>query len=399
LSQSKNGNLGDFHRRELQKSVISSKMGTTAVAGNFRSAIQKSYRSFIVIGILYSVIVSCVFGLVLTPLALSVAHRNKWFDPVNGRKIHSGNIPRLGGTAITLALTCGFSLISLTLPQIYTSWGFDVLWLGVCAWIIFLLGLADDFADLKARYKLVIQLAVAGALAWLGFRFDEIYLPFVSLKLGYFSYPVTIIWIVGVINAVNMIDGMDGLCGGISLIASASMGIIFLQMDNTFGALLCFSMVGAIAGYLFYNFPPAKIFMGDSGSTFLGFILAILPLIGQKANPSSLWFWDGFTVVLLPIFDTVAAILRRAKKGVSPMAPDKWHIHHKLMVLGLNVRSILAIVYTITMTLGVLTVSVIYTSPFVHFLIVIGGWMGLFLGFVFLHFRKERLIREQNGGN
>jgi UDP-GlcNAc:undecaprenyl-phosphate GlcNAc-1-phosphate transferase len=344
---------------------------------------------------LYSALLAGFCAIVIIPFIILLSHKNGWFDTPNERKIHKHAIPRLGGIAIfwsfllTLVMA---SLFILKAPE-KAPWG-PVFWsITVATICVHLVGLADDFKNLKARYKLAVQLAAACLVAIIGFRFDTIFVPFVgAVELGWFSYPLTIIWIVGISNAINMIDGLDGLSGGISIIAAFSFAVMFNERGQDFPALMAFVLVGSIAGYLFYNFPPAKIFMGDSGSTFIGFTLAVMPLMG-RGMASGMWFWDSITILLIPIFDTFAAMIRRWKAGVSVMSADKRHLHHKLMDIGFGARPILAIVYAAGMLLGAVAASSLYLDPLLHWVIVIATWL-VFLGlFTLLHFLKERSFR------
>ena len=197
-----------------------------------------------------------------------------------------------------------------------------------------LLGLVDDFKNLSARIKLGVQLLLAIAVVALGYSFSVIEIPVAPyrLELGFLGPIITVIWIVGITNALNLIDGMDGLASGIALIGSIVWAMLYLKTGHYLPALIALSAVGAIIGFLFFNFPPATIFMGDSGSLFLGFLLAILPLIGGKGTAMATGIVPAITICLIPILDTLAAMLRRARRGVSFFTADKFHLHHKLCI-------------------------------------------------------------------
>jgi len=340
---------------------------------------------------LYAGLIACILSILTMPLIMLVASRRGWFDPVGDRKIHTGLIPRLGGVgifwsfAVTLVLT---AILSRTpTREVFVYWPVAVGML-----MVHLVGLYDDFKDLRARTKFLAHLSIAVLVVVAGYRFRTVYLPiFGVIELGVLSYPLTVVWIVGVINALNMIDGMDGLSGGISIIGAFALGLILFDRGGGLPAIAAVALVGSLAGYLFYNFPPAKIFMGDSGSTFLGFTLAVLPLLDQSGG-NGFWFWDGITVLLLPVFDVFAAMIRRARKGVALMSADRWHFHHKLLRLGLGNRAILAVAYSICMVLGATAISVLFLPPLIHFILVIVLWVALLVFFTVLHYIKERSL-------
>ncbi|HQG39983.1 MAG TPA: MraY family glycosyltransferase [Spirochaetales bacterium] len=337
-------------------------------------------------------LVSGFASLLLQPLIIKISRKKNWFDKPDERKIHTTQISRLGGIGIFVSFLISFSAALIFSQELLREFHhhFPVL---ISMVIIFAIGLLDDFFNVRALVRFVIQVAVALVLALLGYKFTTIWLPGLdAVNLGWLSYPITILWIVGVINAINMIDGMDGLCGGISLIALFSFGLILIDRNQILGALTAIILAGAIVGYLFYNFPPAKIFMGDSGSNLLGFTLAILPLMEIESISRGTMVWIAPTILLLPIFDVFAAMLRRIRQGKSIMAPDKWHIHHKLLHLGFSTRSILAIIYSTCMVLGAVGILELYLNPIVHWFVLVASWCLLFLLFIILHYLKEKSV-------
>ena len=284
--------------------------------------------------------IAILISLISMPLIIKIAHSRKLYDVIDDRKIHTGNIPRLGGLGIFLAFVGAIAIITVVTGKgVETGNRFWAVIL--CMLVIHVVGLVDDFRNLAAVYKFIIELAAAIILSALGFRFMAIVPPFAGLTfgLGALSYPITVIWIIGVTNAVNLIDGMDGLAGGISAFAAAAYGLIFMLNGDSGAALACFALVGAIFGFLAFNLPPAKVFMGDSGALFLGFTLSVLPIIGPVTGHTEIGFVSAVTVLLIPIFDTFAAIIRRLIVGVSVFTPDREHLHHKLLDLGLGVRA------------------------------------------------------------
>ena len=341
---------------------------------------------------LFFALASGFASLLLQPLIILISKQKNWFDKPDERKIHTTQVSRLGGIGILVSFVMSFTAALISSQELFKelSHHFPVL-IGMA--IIFAVGLLDDFFNVPALVRFVIQVAVALWLSAWGYRFISLWLPGIgSMHLAWFSYPLTVLWLVGVINAINMIDGMDGLCGGISLIALFSFGLILIDRNQSFGASSAIILAGSIVGYLFYNFPPAKIFMGDSGSNLLGFALAILPLMETQSVSRGTMLWIAPTVLLLPIFDVFAAMIRRLRQGKSIMAPDKWHIHHKLLHLGFSTRSILAMIYSTCMVLGAVGVLELYLSSMLHWLVLIASWGLLLLLFIILHYIKEKSV-------
>ena len=302
------------------------------------------------------------FGLnaVLTPAVTRLAHRHRWYDVPNWRKLHTGLIPRIGGLAIFLSLALAATAGLLLLAVLGAPLAGPVMPLLAAAGgvvLIFAVGLYDDFAPLRARTKFLLQIVAAFIIAVGGVQIGTISLPLLGrLELGIAAVPLTVLWIVGMTNAVNMIDGMDGLSGGIAAFAAAGMAIVALLQGYVLTAILAVALFGALLGFLLSNWPPAAIIMGDSGSHLLGFVLAILPLleVGSAATLHTLLV--PVTLVLIPILDCAAAVVRRIRQRRSLGAADKSHIHHRLLALGLGHRQILVAVYA---ACGYLTVVAI----------------------------------------
>jgi UDP-GlcNAc:undecaprenyl-phosphate GlcNAc-1-phosphate transferase len=345
---------------------------------------------------LYTAIISCFLNLIFTPIIIFVANKKKWFDPVEERKIHKGSIPRLGGIGIfwtSFIAILSSTFLAYFVPGGSIEWAYLPVLIGML--IVHNLSLVDDFRGLSALFRLIVQVAVALVLCYCDFRFHAIWLPFYGsfvLPL-WLSWLLTVVWAVGVVNAMNMIDGMDGLCGGISIIASCTYGIIYLLRGEAMPALYAFALVGALAGFLFYNFPPAKIFMGDSGSTYLGFMIAFLPLLSRSPENYDIQLYFGATIALVPVYDTFAAIWRRAKAGLPILAPDKGHLHHKLLAMGIGRRAILSMVYTVCMGLGAVAIQSIFIPRLSFFILILATWLVMLGLFFAIHFMKEAGFR------
>lgn len=292
-----------------------------------------------------------VLSFAFTPLVKMFAYKVGAIDvPKDNRRMHKVPIPRLGGLAIFLGFL--FSIIVFgDLDRQLQSILFGSV-------IIVVLGIVDDIMALGAKLKFVIQiLAAAVPVVYGNLRIEQFSNPNLFsnemyIKLGIFAIPITIIWIVGITNSVNLIDGLDGLAVGVSSIASITMLAVGLLVGEPDIAITMAALAGACIGFMPYNLNPAKIFMGDTGSTFLGFMLATISIQGLFKFYAIISFAVPFLILGLPIFDTAFAITRRVLSGRSPMSPDRGHVHHRLMDMGFNQKQSVAILYAISATLG-----------------------------------------------
>ena len=299
-------------------------------------------------------------NIIFTPIILRMSKRRGWLDQPNHRTVHKDPVPRLGGVGIFasffIAVLLALLLDTFKLakwPESTWNWQFFLLIVG--AGSTHVLGVLDDFVEFRAVYKFLLQLFGAVLAIGAGLVVPGISLPFKgwTLDFGPLAPLITLVWIVGVTNAVNLIDGMDGLAGGFSVIALSSLGVYGLLVGLPMVSLLAFAVVAAVLAFLVFNFPPAKIFMGDSGSLFLGYMLATLPLIGgSKSLFSVLWILP-IVIVLFPLSDTLAAIIRRLRDGRAIWSPDRFHTHHKLLDLGLSPKQILPWIYGTTLLTAV----------------------------------------------
>lgn len=343
-------------------------------------------------------------NLVVIPTILRLAHRFKWYDLPDHRKIHTGLIPRLGGPGMYLSFLC-VALLTPILVTLITGGTVTVgytlrfisLFLGVS--LIQAIGLIDDFRPIKALLKFFLQLLAAIIVTAGGFLIRSVTLPYLgSLGLGLFAYPITVLWLVGISNAINLIDGMDGLAGGISAFAALSMGIIALIQGSTVTSVLCFALFGAILGFLVFNFPPAKIFMGDSGSLFLGFCLAVFPLVGGISKVSAFGtLLVPVTLLTIPILDISTSVIRRLRNKVSIIHPDKEHIHHKLLDMGLNQRQILWVLYGFSLYLSVVAITSVILPREVNVYLIFVVWVGSLLGYGLLYYVNTRQRSASTG--
>ena len=291
-----------------------------------------------------------VVSFLMCPMVKSFAYKIGAIDvPKDNRRMHKKPVPRLGGLAIFL----GFIVSMLLFVKIDHQ--MQGILLG--ASIIVVLGVVDDMSPLRAYFKFCVQIFAALVAVFHGVVIQTLSNPNVFAEspywdLGWLAVPITVLWIVGITNAVNLIDGLDGLACGVSTISAISMLVIALLVSEGDVALVMASLVGACLGFLPFNKNPAKMFMGDTGSTFLGYILATISIQGLFKYYAIVSFAVPFLILGLPMFDTLFAIIRRLAHGQNPMAPDRGHIHHRLIDMGLNQKQAVAALYVISSILG-----------------------------------------------
>lgn len=277
--------------------------------------------------------------ILLTPLIKKLAIRIGAVDKPNQRKVHMKVMPRLGGLAIYISFIAGVLLLQPDSPH-----SLPIL-LG--SLIIVLTGIIDDIRELSPRVKLMGQLAAALIVVLSGIHVEFINLPFGGqLEFGIFSIPLTILWIVGVTNAINLIDGLDGLAAGVSSIALLTISGMAIIMGDAYVTVLGLILMASTIAFLFYNFYPAKIFMGDTGALFLGYMISVLSLLGFK-NVTFISLIIPALILGVPISDTFFAIIRRLVHKQPLSAPDKSHLHHCLLRLGFSHRQVVLIIYAI----------------------------------------------------
>lgn len=322
-------------------------------------------------------IVSLGLALGLTPLVKKFAFKVGAIDVPNARKVHTRVMPRLGGLAIFLAFVITFFLVLPFIPHNLTvrEVNFVKAFL-VGGTMTILLGAFDDRFDLPAKLKFLVQIATACVVVF-GFdiRIEFANIPFHSYASveSWVAIPFTILWIVGVTNAINLIDGLDGLAAGVSAIAIGTIAVMAFLMGNVVVALISLMLLGGIIGFLYFNFHPAKIFMGDSGALFLGFSLALLSLLGFK-QVAIVSFLTPLILIGVPLSDTMFAIVRRWMQKKPIFSPDKGHLHHCLRELGFSHRQTVLIIYGIAAFFGVLAViqssAAMYNANWVTFVVI-----------------------------
>lgn len=292
-----------------------------------------------------------LFVAFITPFVKKMAIHVGALDIPNSRKVHKNPIPRLGGIGMFLSFLFGY-MIFCEPSSLMNS-------ILIGSFIIVLTGIFDDIKPIKPSIKLFGQFVACSIVVFYGnVVLQDISAFGLYFHFGVLAYPITIIFLLGCINCINLIDGLDGLAGGISSIYFLTIGIIS-AIKGTFelNFLLSFIMLGATLGFLVHNFNPASIFMGDSGSMFLGFIIGIIALLGFK-NVTLTSLVIPLLILAIPILDTLFAIIRRALKGESISTPDKFHIHHQLLNRNFSQRATVLIIYLIDLLFAV--ASIVY---------------------------------------
>ena len=303
--------------------------------------------------VLLAFVVAMVVSYLSTRPVMALAHKIGAVDvPKDDRRMHDHPIPRIGGLAIFLGFLVSYLIFGTLDPET------RAILMG--AVILICLGVVDDIVALSAKIKLVVQIIAAAIPACCGVSIEFLNIPIGGpdnyLHFGALSIPVTIIWIVGIANAVNLIDGLDGLAVGISSIASMVMLAIALLRSEAYVAVAMAALLGACLGFLPFNFNPARIFMGDTGALFLGYILATMSIQGLFKFYAIVSFAVPFLMLGLPIFDTAFAIIRRVAHGQSPFHADRGHVHHRLIDMGFDQKQAVTILYAISAVLGLLAV-------------------------------------------
>jgi len=310
--------------------------------------------------------VSLITVLIITPLVKRLAIKSGVVDQPDKRKIHDKVMPRMGGLAIFIGVLTGSFAGGLYENRI------TAITLG--AFMIVMLGIVDDKYNLSARIKFIVQVLVACIIVSTGLKMEFLSIPFWDLRfdLGWLAYPLTILWIVGITNAINLIDGLDGLAAGISVIGLSTIAVMACVSDKILIFSLSLVVIGSTVGFLFYNFHPAKIFMGDTGSLFLGYVISVLSLLGLYKSVTLFSVVIPIIILGVPIFDTTFAIIRRILNKQPISAPDKSHIHHRLMAFGLSHRKAVIVIYLIGVVFSLSAILLKTATLWVSIFIIFG---------------------------
>ena len=351
--------------------------------------------------IIYSIIaVVFVICLIITPIVIKFSKKFNLVDiPKDERRVHSKPMPRVGGIAIVISMLLGlgiYYIITKNIPSIALNKKFLGYLLGGI--VIFAMGLIDDIVNLKARYKFLFQLAAAFIVYLFGIRISGIKIPFIYtdiINFGWLDLPITLLWIIGITNALNLIDGLDGLAAGISAISATALLIIFITTSASLEAIVITAvLVGATLGFLPYNFNPAKTFMGDVGSNYLGFTLATVSILGFAKGYTVLAIIVPIIALGVPIFDTLFAMIRRFLKGQPMLSPDGAHIHHRLLKRGFSQRQAVIFLYTVTSILCILAVTIISADIWKFVILIIA--IIIFIVLALINFQKTKDKSEED---
>lgn len=307
--------------------------------------------------------IALIVALLVTPAVIVLAKKTGAMDAPDPRKVHKKPIPRIGG----LAIYAGFmvSIIFVSLKFGVDSEQFkETVGLLVSGSLIVALGLVDDYKNLPAKIKLLGQICAAGVLVGLfDVRINFVTDPFGDyLYLDSLAIPATMFWLVGLTNTVNLIDGLDGLAAGVASIASITILLIALELNFILVAVMTAALAGAAVGFLKYNFNPAQIFMGDTGSMFLGFMLAGISVTGAVKSVATIALIVPIFALALPILDTTFAIVRRLRGGVPIFKPDKGHLHHRLLGVGFTQCQAVLLMYVISALFGLSAIALTAVS-------------------------------------
>lgn len=294
---------------------------------------------------LVAFVVALIASFLLTPWVKQLAVKWGAMDAPDARKVHTKPIPRMGGLAIYVAFVLAV-ISSMHLTR-------DIVGLLLGGSLIVIVGIFDDIYQLPAKVKLFWQIVAASVLVIFDIRIEWFTNPFGGyVYLEYLSIPITILWVVSLTNVVNLIDGLDGLAAGVSIIAAVTVILVALKQGFYPVAVLTAALAGAATGFMKYNFNPATIFMGDTGSMFLGYMMAAISVFGAVKSAATIALVVPSIALGLPIMDTAFAIVRRYTNGQPIFKPDKGHLHHRLLAMGLTQKQTVLLMYLISAALG-----------------------------------------------
>ena len=362
--------------------------------------------------------VACATTWLVTPAIVRLAHRVGALDHPGPRKIHAAPIPRGGGVAVFLGFAAG-----LTFAVFATGYATNeqharaAYWaiLAVAAAAILILGIVDDIRPVSFQWKFLFQILAASAVWAAGFRVQMVGVPFVSdtVQLGWLSLPLTVLWIVGITNAFNLIDGLDGLATGTALITTTVVAVIAIHGDRVAVSAISVALVGALAGFLRYNFVPAQIFLGDSGSMFLGFSIAVISIHGAQKNVTAVAVFIPLLIMGYPILDTGIAIARRlnsirsdapnrgsvryiARNAYRVFLPDRGHLHHRLLEAGISHRGAVLSLYGCVIALAGAALVLVVSNSLVVAIILASSLTFLTIAFFAFIILRARLARRRS---
>ena len=334
--------------------------------------------------ILLMIFIPFIFVALITPFIKKIANHVGAMDIPDKRKVHTTPMPRLGGLGIYAGFLLGYMIFGEQTPTMNS--------ILIGSFVLLVTGIIDDIKPMKASHKLIGQLTASLIVVFYGnLLLRDISFFGMYINFGLLAYPITLIFILGCINCLNLIDGLDGLAGGISAIFFLTIGIIaYFQGRIGLSVVITFIMFGSTLGFLIHNFHPAKIFMGDSGSMFLGFIISVITLLGFKTIISTSIIIP-LCILIVPILDTLCAIIRRKLKGESIGTPDKSHFHHQLLRRNYGVSITVIIIYIITILFSTASIIWLLVDREIGYLI----YGILMLGLIIFVFKTDILFEHK----
>ncbi|MEW6100989.1 MAG: MraY family glycosyltransferase [Candidatus Omnitrophota bacterium] len=331
----------------------------------------------------------------LTPVLIRISFKWRFLDIPSRRKVHVKATPRLGGVAVVVSFLITLFLSAYLYPAFWEDFSQRAYGILLASLLILAVGLWDDIAGLKPITKLLAQITIAMILCYFGFSIKVFTNPFGG---GEIQLPAPLImllttfWIVGMINAINLIDGLDGLASGIVFFSSISLILVGFYLNTVVPVILLIILAGATLAFLHYNFPPAKIFLGDTGSMFLGMVLAVSALAGfQYKVVTTVALLIPVCALVIPIYDTALAMWRRFLKRSSIFIADKKHLHHRFLQLGLTQKDVVLGFYIATIYFGVIAFLFVLIPNEYALLLLFLLWMGLFAGIRTVAFIERKL--------
>ncbi|MGF7534897.1 MraY family glycosyltransferase [Bacillus mexicanus] len=341
-------------------------------------------------------IVSFFLALITTPLAIKIGLKLGIVDFPDKRKVHKKIMPRSGGIGVFIAFFVSYILSELIFNPFTNPVFIHFL---VCCVLIFSLGITDDKFNLPAKLKFVVQTLIAIYFSVFVYSIHSVHLPFFDhpIQLGLLSIPITVLWIVGITNAFNLIDGLDGLASGVAGISSLTFFFVALSLGNVIVAFLSLILSGTLFGFLFFNSHPAKVFLGDSGSLFIGFFMAVVSVLELK-QVAVVSFITPIMIFFIPISDTIYAIVRRKLNKQPIFQPDKSHLHHCLLSLGFSHRTTVWIIYSFCLFFSIgafVSIKIAVELSVVLLLVYLAGFQ-IFAKKIGMFPKLRRKISEKN---
>ena len=346
-------------------------------------------------------VLSFFITVAFVPLSIALAHRLRALDHPAERKIHGAPVPRLGGLAVFMAVW--LAILAGSTVNFYLRDGLrSILGIAVGSLVIVGLGVFDDIYNAKPLVKLAVQIAAAGITVAMGIRFNLASNPLAqamrdSFDLGVLGIPLSIIWIIVLTNAMNLIDGLDGLATGIAMFTSTALFLISIKQGAGIVTYFYAAVAGATLAFLKYNQHPARVFLGDSGSTFLGFLLACLSIKGGQKSYTLTAVFIPLIVFGIPIFDSITSLIRRYLSKQRVHHADSQHIHHRLLHAGLTQKQAVWLLYAITIFLGIIGFCfTVLLDEYAAVIVVIIGWIAGFTAKELDLFGRQRQLMERD---